>query len=164
MYNQDALFSTLVLDRFFRILSESKYLFSINADGSFVLSMIFFKMIEALKIREIDQMIESFQKDITRPEIVTPTKTATIKLQPTTPEMNGAVEKPKEQKEPLQAEITQIPKTDEGLEKFNQLILKIQDRNYDLAECFKNNISFVSLRDNTLTWESCADEECKKNT
>ena len=62
MYNQDALFSTLVLDRFFRILSESKYLFSINADGSFVLSMIFFKMIEALRIREIDQMIESFQK------------------------------------------------------------------------------------------------------
>ncbi|MCD6191750.1 MAG: DNA polymerase III subunit gamma/tau, partial [Sulfurimonas sp.] len=49
MYNQDALFSTLVLDRFFRILSDSKYLFSINADGSFVLSLIFFKMIEALR-------------------------------------------------------------------------------------------------------------------
>ena len=183
MYNQDALFSTLVLDRFFRILSESKYLFSINADGSFVLSMIFFKMIEALKIREIDQMIESFQKDITRPEIITPTKavpnepqevqkSATVKVQTTTPEMNGAVATQEEPKEPQaavqkeeapQAEPTPpAPQRDEGLEKFQELIAKIQDRNYDLAECFKNNITFISLADNTLTWESCADDECKK--
>ncbi|MCK4737872.1 MAG: DNA polymerase III subunit gamma/tau, partial [Sulfurimonas sp.] len=69
MYASDALFSTLVLDRFFRILSDSKYLFSINADGSFVLSLIFFKMIEALRIKEVDQMIESLQKEIHRPPI-----------------------------------------------------------------------------------------------
>ena len=169
MYNQDALFSTLVLERFFRILSESKYLFSINADGSFVLSMIFFKMIEALKIREIDQMIESFQKNITRPEIAVPTeKPATIKVQATTPEMDGAVAKIEEpvkrMEEPVEEvrpakEITQTP---EGLEKFEKLIAKIQDRNYELGECFKNNIHYVSFADNTLTWESCADESCKK--
>ena len=169
MYNQDALFSTLVLERFFRILSESKYLFSINADGSFVLSMIFFKMIEALKIREIDQMIESFQKNITRPEIAVPAeKPATIKVQATTPEMDGAVakieeplkkiEEPVEEVRPAK-EITQTP---EGLEKFEKLIAKIQDRNYELGECFKNNIHYVSFADNTLTWESCADESCKK--
>jgi len=38
MYAQDSRFSTLLLDRFFRILSQSKQLFSINADGGFVLS------------------------------------------------------------------------------------------------------------------------------
>ena len=197
MYNQDALFSTLVLDRFFRILSESKYLFSINADGSFVLSMIFFKMIEALKIREIDQMIESFQKDITRPEIITPLQTqpepakekaATLKVQSTTPEMNGEVAQAAEaaQAEPApvinpeervqeathtreptpqpveEVVIPQTPQKDEGLEKFAQLIARIQDRNYELGECFKNNIHYVSFSDNTLTWESCANEECKK--
>jgi len=159
MYNQDALFSTLVLERFFRILSESKYLFSINADGSFVLSMIFFKMIEALKIREIDQMIESFQKNITPP---------TIKVQATTPEMGGAVAKREEPikkiEEPVEevSPAKEIAQTPEGLKKFEKLIAKIQDRNYELGECFKNNIHYVSFADNTLTWESCADESCKK--
>jgi len=157
MYNQDALFSTLVLERFFRILSESKYLFSINADGSFVLSMIFFKMIEALKIREIDQMIESFQKEVTP---------ATIKVQTSTPEMHGRVATPQEPakiepaKEPQP--IKEMPQKEDAVEKFEQLIAKIQDRNYELGECFKNNIHYVSFADNTLTWESCADENCKK--
>jgi len=178
MYNQDALFSTLVLDRFFRILSESKYLFSINADGSFVLSMIFFKMIEALKIREIDQMIESFQKEITRPEIITPLQTrqepveekaATLKVQSTTPEMKGVVAQatetapePTPSIEPASEPAVQAPPKDEGIEKFEQLIARIQDRNYELGECFKNNIHYISFAENTLTWESCANEECKK--
>ncbi|QOP44694.1 DNA polymerase III subunit gamma/tau [Sulfurimonas sediminis] len=165
MYNQDALFSTLVLDRFFRILSESKYLFSINADGSFVLSLIFFKMIEALKIREIDQMIESFEKDVKRPEIIvskeekkevqtsSPVK---IKMQETTPEMNGKVAK-----ETSLEDAQEIP-PNEHLLTFQTLIEKITDRNYELGECFTKNIHFVSYKDNTLTWESCADEECKK--
>jgi len=152
MYSQDALFSTLVLDRFFRILSDSKYLFSINADGSFVLSMIFFKMIEALRIREIDQMIESLQSEVTRPEIQMP-QASKIKLQSTTPEAAHLI-KPEAQKT--------LEKKPE-IENFALLLEKIADRNYELGECFKNNISFVSFEANTLTWESCADETCKKN-
>jgi len=165
MYNQDALFSTLVLDRFFRILSESKQLFSLNADGSFVLSMIFFKMIEALRIREIDQMIESFQKDMKRPEITQ--SVAKIKLQETTPEMNGVVaKKPLTQEEvPLTQPITtqQPQQTKLGFEKFQELIAKIKDRNAALGECFESQIRFISYENNILTWESCANEECKKS-
>ncbi len=175
MYNQDALFSTLVLDRFFRILSDSKYLFSINADGSFVLSLIFFKMIEALRIREVDQMIESLQKDVQRPEIVT--TPSTIKIQTATPEMSLAkqeiqkvvesevteVEKqeitPKAEPEPV---ATPIIMQDPYLKTFDELVAKIKDRNYELGECFTNNIKFISFEDNVLTWESCANEECKK--
>ena len=175
MYNQDALFSTLVLDRFFRILSDSKYLFSINADGSFVLSMIFFKMIEALKIREIDQMIESLQSEVTRPEIITPqaVQVQSVKIQSTTPEMasqqikeetplNTQVE---EQEPPQESEPTPeavIPQEDPNLKTFQSLIAKIADRNYELGECFTNNITFISYENNTLSWESCANEECKK--
>ena len=182
MYNQDALFSTLVLDRFFRILSESKYLFSINADGSFVLSMIFFKMIEALRIREIDQMIESFQKDVARPDILTQSETPSpaapkVKLQETTPEMDGVVAAPREPQEPRQ-EQTEVPETpieeapqtaptenlpNPALEKFQELVAKIKDRNATLGECFEQQIRFVSYEDNVLTWESCADEACKKS-
>ncbi len=71
MFEQDPLFSTLILDRFFRILSDCKTLFYMNADGSFVLSLVLFKMVEALRIKEIDQMIESLQKEVKRPELLT---------------------------------------------------------------------------------------------
>ncbi len=67
LYDPDPLFSTLILERFFRILSDAKSLFVINADGSFVMSLIFFKMVEALRIKEIDQMIESLEGEIPRP-------------------------------------------------------------------------------------------------
>ena len=166
MYNHDALFSTLVLDRFFRILSDSKYLFSINADGGFVLSLIFFKMIEALRIREIDQMIESFQKDVARPALTPPTqesKPATIRIQSSTPEMAVVPQKIESQKEEIPKEEiqTEIP-SDPHLQTFQKLIEKIKDRNYELGECFTNNIKYISYEESTLTWESCADEQCKK--
>jgi len=166
MYNQDALFSTLVLDRFFRILSDSKYLFSINADGSFVLSLIFFKMVEALRIKEVDQMIESLQKEIQRPEI------STIKAQTATPERAQKVLKEEtfphaesEIKAELEVEAIiedTIHMPNPHAKLFDTLILKIKDRNYELGECFTNNIKFVSYEENILTWESCANEECKK--
>ena len=159
MYNHDSLFSTLVLDRFFRILSDSKYLFSINADGSFVLSLIFFKMVEALRIREIDQMIESFQKDVERPAITTPEvpqapAATTIKIQTATPEMAQVQEEIIE----VVAPVVQDP----HLQTFNELVAKIADRNAQLGECFTNNITYISYEDSILTWESCANEECKK--
>jgi len=143
MYKQDALFSTLVLDRFFRILSDAKYLFSINADGSFVLSLIFFKMIEALKIKEIDQMIESLQSDIK-------TNISTVK--------NNIIKK--ESKTPIKKEEI---KTSTNKNLFDELKAKITDRNYKLGECFSNSVRFISFEDKILTWESCADAECKQS-
>jgi DNA polymerase-3 subunit gamma/tau len=153
MYNQDALFSTLVLDRFFRILSDSKSLFAINADGSFVLSLIFFKMIEALRIKEVDQMIESLQKEIQRPELATP------KIEPviSTPE-----------KEPINEIVQEVEKvptvetTTPSNAMFTELIAKIKDRDYKLGESFESSINFISYEDDILTWESCADEDGKK--
>lgn len=175
MYNQDALFSTLVLDRFFRILSDSKYLFSVNADGSFVLSMIFFKMVEALRIREIDQMIESLQREVERPEldIPAPITTNKVKVQSTTPEAppeSPQNETPVEEQESIEPSVQEIsdelsnatPSIDPYLGKFNELVAKIQDRNAQLGECFSNNITYISYKNEILTWESCADEECKK--
>jgi len=171
LYAGDAMFSTLVIDRFFRILSDSKTLFAINADGSFVLSLIFFKMVEALRIKEIDQMIESLQKDVPRPELVMPSTPApTIKIQTATPEQ--APEAQETISEPIievietPIEIPVVvtpPVVDKNLELFNTLVLKIQDRNHELGECFKSSIKFVSYENNVLTWESCADEACKKS-
>ena len=165
MYNQDALFSTLVLDRFFRILSDAKYLFNINADGSFVLSMIFFKMMEALKIKEIDQMIESLQKEITRPSLVIPYSDETLQ------EVQEISEVPKIEKEPVKINVleeTPTPKVEEPIEtkvinhEYNELIDKIKDRSYELGDIFEHSIKFVSYEENTLTWESCANDKAKK--
>ncbi|MBL0708575.1 MAG: DNA polymerase III subunit gamma/tau [Sulfurimonas sp.] len=147
MYNLDALFSTLVLDRFFRILSDSKYLFSINADGSFVLSMIFFKMVEALRIKEVDQMIESLQQEIKRPQEVVKATTQTQAIEQTIKIQEKQIDK-----EPL----APLKNT-----KFEKLILSIKDRNYDLGLYFENSITFVSFENGLLIWESCPDEEAK---
>lgn len=168
MYNQDALFSTLVLDRFFRILSDSKYLFSINADGSFVLSLIFFKMVEALRIKEVDQMIESLQKEIQRPHIssvkIEPHESlqedlSEPELQASQPEQESRTkeESPAPQEEPEEVKLPNL-----SLEMFNELKQNIKDRNAELGVCFDESISFVSYIDETLTWESCANDECKK--
>ncbi|QOY54169.1 DNA polymerase III subunit gamma/tau [Candidatus Sulfurimonas marisnigri] len=168
MYSSDALFSTLVLDRFFRILSESKYLFSINADGSFVLSLIFFKMIEALRIKEVDQMIESLQKEISRPAIAVSVPEPTQEVE--TPYMAAAQTFEDEIQTPnIETEIAPAVQdrvlhveVDPNLKVFQELIAKIKDRSFELGECFEKSISFISYRDSILTWESCANEECKK--
>jgi DNA polymerase-3 subunit gamma/tau len=150
MYASDALYSTLVLDRFFRILSDAKYLFHINADGSFVLSLIFFKMVEALRIKEVDQMIESLQKEIYRPAISCATPINLPK------DENQSQHEENVPKENLHVENTLHQNT------FTQLVSKIKDRNSELGECFERSISFISYENEMLTWESCANDECKK--
>jgi len=169
MYNQDALFSTLVLDRFFRILSDSKYLFSINADGSFVLSMIFFKMMEALRIKEIDQMIESFQNEVQRPKLVIPYADETLTDEVPVPLVEANIEtinqtssiEPEPNTPIIEEMIPDVPITKSN-EKFTELIEKIKDRSPELAITFENSIDFISHEENILTWESCANEEAKK--
>ena len=160
MFNQDALFSTLVLERFFRILSDAKSLFHINADSSFVLSLIFFKMVEALKIKEIDQMIESFEKGLDFQQMQ-PAQQQVSQPQPSqqTPEPTPqSTPEPMPEPTPPPQEM-QPPKDD----RFEKLIAQIIDRDLNLGECFKNNISFISFENNILTWESCANEDCKKS-
>jgi len=49
-----------------------------------------------------------------------------------------------------------------GKEKFDELIKKIYDRDYDLGECFERNITFQSFHDNKLTWGSHAEGTVKK--
>ncbi|MCF6330241.1 MAG: DNA polymerase III subunit gamma/tau [Sulfurimonas sp.] len=163
LFSNDALFSTLIMDRFFRILSEAKSLFAINADGSFVLSLIFFKMIEALKIKEIDQMIESLQKEIQRTDL------DAIDLEPQ-PVAQESVEISKKEKkeEPIEPIIKTTKPVitptidDKYLDMFNSLIKNIKDRNAQLGECFSKSVSYISYENEVLTWESSTDQECKQ--
>jgi DNA polymerase-3 subunit gamma/tau len=167
LYEHDTRFSPLMLERFFRILSEAKSLFAINADGAFVLGLIFFKMIEALKVKEIDQMIESLETQMERPERVAfapaPPKAPAAGSAPEAPastpeETKEAVPEPAP--EPVQA-AAPAPAPDPALAKFEQLCARIEDRNAELGTCFREQIAFVSYEDNALTWESCAEGDCR---
>jgi len=167
LYDGDGAFSPLVIERFFRILSESKYLFSINADGGFVLNLIFFKMIEALKIKEIDVLIEQFEQNLPDVTLQTPA-TVSYEAKPHTPDLQETV---KEQEKPTQESVAETsgaqvasekkPQEDFGKKLFEELVAKIADRSYELGECFKNFIEYESFEDGVLSWESCTDEECK---
>jgi len=144
LYEADHRFSPLVIERFFRILSDAKSLFAINADGGFVISLILFKMIEAMKIKEIDEMIESLESR-------TPHHVQTAPLHSKAPET-------------VSVNVTPVVPQKSS---FELLCEKIRDRSIELGECFEKNVSFVSFENDTLTWTSCAegdDKELLKNS
>jgi len=153
-FKSDGRFSTLITERFFRILSESKNLLFLNADNGFVLTLLFFKMLEAMNIKTIEEMVSSLEdekfrvpKVQTKVEVqsITPQKHTEEKIKPT----------PEPIPEPLHVK-------DNGVELFTQLIAKLEDRSHELATCFKEYIEYTCYKEGTLTWASSADDEHKK--
>ncbi|MFK5881581.1 MAG: DNA polymerase III subunit gamma/tau [Sulfurospirillum sp.] len=142
-------FSTLLIERFFRILSEAKNLLYLNADNSFVLSLVFFKMIEATNIKTIDEIIENLENEKFRVE----------------PGVKKLFDKPSN---PLQTttgkreEIQEPQKTKTYQSEFIKLISLLKDRNLDTGNCFEKSIKLIDFKDKILFLESSADESCKK--
>lgn len=68
LFLKDALFGgnkdfpLLLLDRFLGILSRAKSLLNLNPDGGFVLTLISLKMREAMKLKDINEAINSLEK------------------------------------------------------------------------------------------------------
>ncbi|WP_457605441.1 DNA polymerase III subunit gamma/tau [Nitratifractor sp.] len=189
LFERDARFTPLVLDRFFRILAEAKELLFLGSDGEFVLSLTLFKMMEALSVKEIDEMIRTLQKELST---VSPTPTA----QPSTASMEAprttpAPPAPEESVRPAEAASTpdtvprEKPETapaipsesiassettpppaeaspDKGGLMFQALREKLYDRDYELGSCFERNITFRSFDGKDLTWESIARGEDRK--
>jgi len=59
----------MIIERFFRVIAESKHLLSLGSDGEFVLSLTLFKMMEALDIKDIDTMIRGLEKELKGVEV-----------------------------------------------------------------------------------------------
>jgi DNA polymerase III subunit gamma/tau len=147
-------FNTLIIERFFRILSESKSLIAINADGSFVLTLIFFKMFEALKLKDIDEMISALETDIaSHPPIQAQTiPTPTIEQ----PQAPAQVE---EALPEIQIEVaTPEPVPSQGEVFMQKLSLKLLDRNLELGESFNQAVTLLSFESDTLTLQFHAPE------
>ncbi len=59
----------MIIERFFRVIAESKSLLALGSDGEFVLSLALFKMMEALEIKDIDTMIRGLEKELKGVEV-----------------------------------------------------------------------------------------------
>ena len=68
IYLKEALFNgtypLITLQRFFNILSDTRELIKYHSDNEFVLSLMFFRMIEAIKPHKIDELIQNLEKNI----------------------------------------------------------------------------------------------------
>lgn len=140
-YEPSGALNSFLVERFFRIVAQTKSLLAINADNGFAISLMMFKMLEALKSEDIDTQIAKISNELKKEEERI-AKEAANKESP-----QPAKETPVEEKQK---------------DKFKLLIEKIYDRDPELGECFEKSISFISFEDNTLEWMSCADEEQKK--
>ena len=54
----------IMIDRFFRVLAEAKSLLALGGDGEFILTLTLFKMVEATKIKDIDEMIRALESEL----------------------------------------------------------------------------------------------------
>ena len=59
----------MTIERFFRVIAESKALLSLGSDGEFVLSLALFKMMESLQIKDIDTMIRGLENELKGVEV-----------------------------------------------------------------------------------------------
>ncbi len=68
LFLKEALFNgslpLITLQRFFNIINDSKELIKMNSDNEFVLSLMFFRMIEATKPHKIDDLIKNLEQKI----------------------------------------------------------------------------------------------------
>jgi len=126
-------------------------------------------MVESLNILDIDDAINRLQDELS---IVSTKETNLQRVKKESLKEEPIKAEPKEQQqEPIEpASLEPEPKVSaqssdmvlNAEAKFKTLQDKIYDRNYDLGEIFSRCVSFVSFEDNTLTWESSANEEEKK--
>jgi len=146
----------MIIERFFRVLAESKSLLNMGADGEFVLSLTLFKMMEALQIKELSGVVDIQRENITRLKPSVPSvptvKQSLNSTEALAPKIEKKVVKPPQVvKKPL----------DKGEKFFEELIVKMYDRNYELGECFKHSIAYNSFKNNLLIWESSASADEK---
>lgn len=162
MISKDVRFDITLFDRFFRILSEAKYLLVLNSDDGFVLILTLLKLIEATNLKSIDDIIEQIEKTPTKPE----TKNE-INIEP-----KPQIKEESKNKETIIEDniieksnfedISYVPfeeETNKDSDKYQILIEKVYDRDPILGECFEKNFIFDGFSNNILNIISYAKDE-----
>ena len=160
---EDSRYSTLVVDRFFRIITQAKELLFLGSENSFVLTLSAFKILEASKVESIDKAIayleKGFFEQLPKIENVEPK----VKSQASQILQKNAQDSIRESQEPIQPSNVELQDStkesaqDNAQALFALLTKKIYAHNYDLGEIFSKNVHFVSFKDNVLNWETLAE-------
>jgi DNA polymerase-3 subunit gamma/tau len=154
MLLNDIKFELYLFDRFFRIIADSKQLLNMNSDSGFVLILTLSKMIEAVNLKTINEIIKQVEsmpvedgiKTIISDNTIEEAHESQIEI------VSESKEKSKEQK---------IIVEDEAQIKYKKLIEIIYDKSYELGECFEKSFTFSSYLTNVLKINSTAQGECK---
>ena len=162
MISKDVRFDITLFDRFFRILSEAKYLLVLNSDDGFVLILTLLKLIEATNLKSIDEIIEQIEKIPTKPEIKNE-----INI-----EAKAEIKKESKNQETILEDniienssfddVSYVPfeeETNKDSDKYQILIEKVYDRDPILGECFEKNFIFAGFSNNILNIISYAKDE-----
>ncbi|NPA64170.1 MAG: DNA polymerase III subunit gamma/tau [Epsilonproteobacteria bacterium] len=136
VYQKDPRFTLMLQERFFRILSEARHLLFVSGDDEFVLTVTLLKMMEATRIKPIEEVIAELEQE-------------------SAPLPSGMSSSPK----PIPAS---TPSKPSPKELFTKLIDKLYERNYELGKCFEKSVTFVSFENGVLTWESHPPQECRE--
>ncbi|KIM09188.1 MAG: DNA polymerase III subunit gamma/tau [Sulfurovum sp. PC08-66] len=132
------LFSTLLIERFFLILNDAKKLISLNADGNFVLSLVLFKMVEAMKLQTIDEAIQQLETNLAQ---TTPPQT------PKAPSDTPKATPPPPPPPPVVTPLERVGR-------------KLYDRDVTLGRCFETCVSMVKHEGDALTLNMFGEESC----
>ncbi|BBG66546.1 DNA polymerase III subunits gamma and tau [Hydrogenimonas sp.] len=169
LFSADRRFSPMLLERFYRILAESKPLLALGTDGDFVLSLTLFKMVEALNIKQIDEMIEALESELGSAVAKrVPPKESRPNVGPRTVQPQPAAAPEPSQPRPAEAAPAETapaaPKeyAPDNAIRFRKLIEKLYDRNAELGRAFEESIEFVNFENGVLSWASHAEGENKE--
>ena len=139
-------YSLLLYERFFRILSQAKSMLTVSSDNGFVLSVMFFMMVEALNLKSIDEVIGEAMID--KSQAMIDENTHQISKNNTSSDTRLDLTNQKQSRPSQSIKVIQ-PKSQE-LKLYELFLAKIYDRDYSLGECFERCNKFDSLKNDEL--------------
>lgn len=159
MLLNDIKFELHLFDRFFRIIADSKQLLNMNSDSGFVLILSLSKMIEAVNLKTIDEVINQVENI----KVETPPIQVVTKVVEESKIISNtiAVEEYVPVTEITTNIVEEIKVEDESQIKYKKLIDIIYEKSYELGECFEKSFTFSSYENNILKINSSAQGECK---
>ena len=155
MLLNDIKFELYLFDRFFRIIADSKQLLNMNSDSGFVLILTLSKMLEAVNLKTIDEVINEVNNIKIEDE-----KEKSVDIESKNKEVVSVVEEIPMTRI-IKEGTSEVISEDENQIKYKKLIDVIYERSYELGECFEKSFTFSSYENNILKINSSAQGECK---
>ncbi len=161
LFSADARFTPMLLERFYRILADSKPLLALGGDGDFVLTLTLYKMVEALNIKQIDEMIEALESELGTVATLKSSGSKEVAKAPRSAPQESPTSAVTEKFEPSMKSVEEQKSPKESYKpddtiRFKKVIEKLYDRNAELGRAFEESIEFVAFEDGVLSWSSHA--------